>query len=74
MRGAIQLKMIGWEHHLHIFEKIKSFQLNKYNQLHSSFETQRRSHQKSKTGVSVAPQKGFMSSKNLIKNEKQSIS
>ena len=30
---------------------------------HSGFETQRRCHQKSKTGVSVAPQKGLMSSK-----------
>ena len=29
---------------------------------HSGFETQRRHHQKSKTGVSVAPQKGLMSS------------
>ena len=32
---------------------------------HSGFETQRRHHQKSKTGVSMAPQKGLMSSKNL---------
>ena len=31
---------------------------------HSGFETQRRHHQKSKTGVSVAPEKGLMSSKN----------
>ena len=30
---------------------------------HSGFETQRRHYQKSKTGVSVAPQKGLMSSK-----------
>ena len=30
---------------------------------HSGFETQRRHHQKSKTEVSVAPQKGLMSSK-----------
>ena len=29
---------------------------------HSGFETQRRCHQESKTGVSVAPQKGLMSS------------
>ena len=33
----------------------------------SSFETQRRHHQKSKTGMSVAPQKGLMSSKHLRK-------
>ena len=32
---------------------------------HPGFETQRRHHQKSKTGVSVAPQNGLMSSKNL---------
>ena len=30
---------------------------------HSGFETQRRCHQNSKTGVSVVPQKGLMSSK-----------
>ena len=30
---------------------------------HSGFETQWRCHHKSKTGVSVAPQKGFMYSK-----------
>ena len=29
---------------------------------HSRFETQRRRHEKSKTGVSVAPQKALMSS------------
>ena len=38
---------------------------------HSGFETQRRRHQKSKTGVSVAPQKGLMSSKIYIYNKKQ---
>ena len=32
---------------------------------HFGFETQRRRHQKSKTGVSVAPQKGLVSSKNF---------
>ena len=32
---------------------------------HSGFETQRRHHQKSKTGVSVVPQKELMSSKNF---------
>ena len=34
---------------------------------HSGFETQRRCHQKSTTGVSVASQKGLMSSKKFIK-------
>ena len=34
---------------------------------HSGFETWRRCHQKSKTGVSVAPQKGFTSGKILKK-------
>ena len=33
----------------------------------SGFETQRKCHQKSKTRVSVAPQKGLMSSKNCYK-------
>ena len=32
--------------------------------IHYGFETQSRHHQKSKTGVSVAPQKGLMSPKN----------
>ena len=32
--------------------------------VHFGFETQRRHRQKSKTGVSVVPQKGLMSSKN----------
>ena len=36
--------------------------------IHPGFETQGRRHQKSKTGVSVAPQKGFMSSKFFLKN------
>ena len=36
---------------------------------HSGFETQRRHHQKSKTGVSVAPQKGLMSSKIFLKKD-----
>ena len=35
---------------------------------HSGFETQKRHHQKSKTGVSVAPEKGLMSSKKFLKN------
>ena len=35
---------------------------------HSGFETQRRNHQKSKTGVSVAPQKRLISSKIKKKN------
>ena len=34
---------------------------------HSGFETQRSHHQKSKTGVSVAPQKGLMSSNFFFK-------
>ena len=37
---------------------------NNNNAAHSSFETQRRHHQKFKSRVSVAPQKGLMSSKN----------
>ena len=40
---------------------------------HSGFETQRRRHQKSKIGVSVAPQKGPMSSKNFFKKKKKSF-
>ena len=34
--------------------------------IHPGFETQGRRHQKSKTGVSVAPRKGLMSSKNFF--------
>ena len=39
-----------------------------------SVETQGRRHQKSKTVVSVAPQKGHVSSKNLKKKKKKFIS
>ena len=35
------------------------------------FETQGRHHQKSKTGVSVAPRKGLMSSKNFFKKKEK---
>ena len=35
--------------------------------IHPGFETQGKCYQKSKTGVSVAPQKGLMSSKNFKK-------
>ena len=35
--------------------------------IHPGFETQGRRHQKSKTGVAVAPRKGLMSSKDLFK-------
>ena len=35
---------------------------------HSGFETQKRRHQKSKKGASVASQKGLMSSKNFKKS------
>ena len=35
--------------------------------VHSGFEIQERCYQKSKTGVAVAPQKGLMSSKNILK-------
>ena len=37
---------------------------------HSGFETQRRCQQKSKTGVSMAPQKGLGSYKNYFKKKK----
>ena len=40
---------------------------------HSGLEIQRRRHQKSKTGVSVAPQKGLMSPSNFFKNLKITI-
>ena len=40
---------------------------------HSGFETQRRGHQKSKTGVSVAPQKGLMSSNHFFLKKKKLI-
>ena len=37
---------------------------------HPCFESQGRRQQKSKTGASVAPQKGLVSSKNFLKREK----
>ena len=39
----------------------------------SGFEIQRSRHQKSKTGVSVAPQEGFLSSKNFKKKHTNPI-
>ena len=39
--------------------------------IHPGFETQGRHYQKSKTGVSVTPQKGLMSSKNFKKNKEK---
>ena len=41
--------------------------------IHPGFETQGRRHQKSKTGVSVVQQKGFMSSNNLKKKKKNRL-
>ena len=38
--------------------------------IHPGFETQGKGHQKSKTGVSVAPQKGHVSSKKCLKKRK----
>ena len=38
--------------------------------IHPGFETQGRCHQKSKTGLSMAQQKGLMSSKQFLKNDK----
>ena len=40
-------------------------------QIHPGFVAQNRCRQKSKTELSVAPQKGFMSSKFLFKKEKK---
>ena len=37
--------------------------------IHSGFENQGRRHHKSKTGVSVAPRKGLMFSKIVLKNK-----
>ena len=42
--------------------------------IHPGFETQGRHRQKSKTGVSVAPRKALMSSKNLKKNTRSEFS
>ena len=39
--------------------------------IHPTFETQGRRHQKSKTGVSVAPQKGLVSYKKFLKKTKK---
>ena len=41
---------------------------------HSGFETQRRHHQKSKTGVSVAPQKGHASAKYFKEKKERKFS
>ena len=39
--------------------------------IHPGFETQGRGHQKSKIGVSAAPRKGLVSSKNLYKKKEE---
>ena len=39
--------------------------------IHSGFETQGKCHQKSKTGVSMAPQKGLVSYKKIFKKIKK---
>ena len=41
--------------------------------IHPGFETQSRHHQKSKTGVSLAPQKGLVSSKKLKKGTSEDM-
>ena len=48
-----------------------SFNFKLIKATHSNFETQRRRHQESKTGVSVAPQKWLMSFKYLKKKTKK---
>ena len=51
---------------VNLSEHVTSMPLSSANKAaHFGFETQRRRHQKSKTGVSVAPQKGLMSSNNF---------
>ena len=40
-------------------------------EMHPGFETQGRHHKKSKTGVSVAPQKGLVSYKNFYEKKLQ---
>ena len=60
-----------WQHiFMNLRECVTHMHLPSTNKAaHSFFETQRRHHQKSKTRVSVAPQKGLMSSKKIKKKE-----
>ena len=55
-----------------VFTKILRKEARKHTSegIHPGFETQGRHHQKSKTGVSVAPQKGLVSYKNLRKKKR----
>ena len=58
----------GVETEVNLREYVKHIPLlSAYKVPHSGFETQWRCHQKSKTGVSVAPQKGLVSSKIFLK-------
>ena len=67
-------RLAGVVAELNLRELISHTPLSSTNKAaHSGLETQRRHHQKSKTGVSVNTQKGLMSSKNLKKNKKKDL-
>ena len=48
-----------------VLHKLRAREKARKRGIHPGFETQGRCHQKSRTGVSVAPRKGLMSSKNV---------
>ena len=61
-------RLAGIAPEVNVRKHVKCMLLLSVNKIaNSGFETQRRRHQKSKTGVSVAPQKGIVSLKNKKK-------
>ena len=65
-------RLVGVTPEVNLREYITCMPLPSENKAaHSGFETYRKHHQKSKTAVSVAPQKGLMSSKIFLKKEKK---
>ena len=69
---AVMWRSAGVAPEVNLREHITCTPLSTTNKAaHFGFETQGRRHQKSKTWVSVAPQKGFMSSKYLKKRTSQ---
>ena len=59
--------MLAGKRFADVIPEVRTPLLSPNKTAHSGFETQRRRHQKSKTDVSVAPEKGIMYYKNLKK-------
>ena len=68
--GSAAKRPVGLTQKVNLWEHVTPMPSPSTNKVaDSGFKTQRRHYQKSKIGVSVAPQKGHMSFKNLKKNK-----